>query len=48
MIFPTSNKGLANRKQPAKERQTENERAQIKEWCDLARGVKAKRRKKGA
>jgi hypothetical protein len=34
--------------QPAKGRQTENERAQIKKWCKLERGVKARRRKTSA
>ena len=39
---------LPNRVQPARGRKTENERAQFKKRCTLARGVKAKGCKKCA
>jgi len=45
MMFPSEISGKHNQTQSAKRRWTENERAQIKKWCKLARGVKAKRRK---
>ena len=46
MTFPSQIMGWRNRKQRAKGRLGENERAQIK-LCKLARGVEAKDTKQG-
>jgi hypothetical protein len=45
VIFPYEIRVSSNRKQAAKGSQTGKERTQIKKWCKLARGFKAKRRK---
>ena len=44
-IFPLEIRGWRNRRQQANGRYTENKRAQVKNWCKLARDVKAKGRK---
>ena len=43
MIFPLGIRGQCNRKQTAKGNLTKNETVQIKKWCKLVRGIKAKR-----
>jgi hypothetical protein len=48
MIFQSEIRNYCPRTQPAKGHEALMERAQIKMWCKLARGVRAKNAYKGA